>query len=166
MSETFDGLMDFMEDDEAGFTTPPIPSREHPGGHQYKVPAPDAKTGLKLNALADIMLKQSKGIPVPEADIQRLHVSDEEERHFLEQVLGVEALNEMSEDGVQWPHIQRLGQYAFTYFAVSQDAAAQMVKDGLFKGKAMPAANRATRRAKTTPTTKATAGSKGTKKGR
>lgn len=138
-------FMDFMEDD-GGFDTPLIPSRAHPEGKKYHVSSPDGETGLRLSALADLSMKQQKGVELAEADIKRLRLNDQEERDFAQQVLGVELVDEMLADGVRWVHIKRLLTYAYTYFAIGQEAAQKAAEQGLFSGK-VQTPNRATRRA-------------------
>lgn len=145
-------FLDFMEDED-GFNSPPMPSRAHPEGRQYRVASPDAKTGLRLNALADIMVKREMKAPVKESDVARLRMDDAQEDEFVRQVLGAvradgsNALDEMIEDGCKWEHIKRMSQYAFTYFGVSREAADEAVKAGLLSGK-IEAPNRAARRKK------------------
>lgn len=145
-------MLDFMEDDD-GFKSPPMPSKAHPEGRQYQVASPDAKTGLRLNALADIMVKKEMKAEVSEHDIRRLRIDDDGEQEFVRQVLGSlrpdggNALDEMIADGCKWEHIKRMSQYAFTYFGVSREAADDAVKNGLLSGK-MVAPNRAARRKK------------------
>lgn len=147
-------FMDFMEDDDndGGFLSPPIPSAKYPkesGGHQYRVPSPDALTGLRLTALADISIKAAKNPgELGEKDAKRLRLDDQEERDFIQQVLTPELVEEMVADGVKWTHVKRLASYAFTYFAIGADAAEQAAKSGVFSGKAQtaPPQNRQARR--------------------
>lgn len=143
-------MLDFMEDED-GFLSPKVPSRAHPEGKQYRVSSPDALTGLRLNALADIMVKREMGGSVAESDVARLRLNDADAREFVQQVLGNErvdganALDEMTIDGCRWEHIQRLAQFAFAYFGISREAAEEAAKNGLLSGK-MVAPNRAARR--------------------
>ncbi|QYC54355.1 tail assembly chaperone [Microbacterium phage Pickles13] len=145
-------MLDFMEDED-GFTSPPLPSKTHPEGRQYQVASPDATTGLRLNALADIMVKKEMGAEVSATDVRRLRMDDSDEHEFVRQVLGAErvdggnALDEMIADGCKWEHIKRMSQYAFTFFGVSKEAADEAVRNGLFRGK-VEAPNRAARRKK------------------
>ena len=141
----FTALMDFMEDD--GFDSPPMPSKTYPEGHVYRIPSPDAETGLRLSAVADLSMKQSKGIELSEGDVKRLRLNDQEEREFIAQVLSPEVIDLMVADGVKWEHLKRLGIYAFTFFGVSREAADKAVEAGLFTGKEL-APNRAQRRSK------------------
>jgi hypothetical protein len=162
--------MDFMEDvdDDAsitGFSSPPMPSRAHPEGKQYRVPSPDAKTGLRLNALADLTMKQAKGVEFAESDVKRLRLDDKDEREFMGQVLSETLLEQMVDDGVKWEHLRRLGMYAFVYFGVSKEAADHAAENGLFSGKAGAPTNRAARRTKSKKTTSASVDSRKTKPG-
>lgn len=140
--------LDFMDeagDGPPGFDSPPMPSRAHPQGRSYRIPAPDALTGLRLNTLADMTLKVTRGVDVTEVDVKRLRLNDEDEREFLEMVLG-DALAQMIEDGVVWPHVQRLGMYAFVFYGISEEAAAKAAENGLFRGNAPAPTNRTARR--------------------
>ncbi|WNM65424.1 tail assembly chaperone [Microbacterium phage Phonegingi] len=133
-------MLDFMEDED-GFKSPPMPSKTHPEGRQYQVASPDAMTGLRLNALADIMVKRENKMPVSDMDVARLRLDDKVEQEFVRSVLGAErndggnALDEMVADGCKWEHIKRMSQYAFTYFAISPEAAVEAAKNGLLSGK-------------------------------
>lgn len=145
-------LFDFLDED--GITTPPIKSTKHPAGKVYVVPSPNAATGQRLSALADISVKMARKLEVTEAEAARLQLNDDEERDFLEMVLGT-CYAELIADGVSWQRIKRLGLYAFTYFGVSPEAANEALRSGAWSGKA-PTTNRAQRRAATTgkaPTT-------------
>lgn len=145
-------MLDFMED-EGGFKSPPMPSTKHPEGKRYHVASPDALTGMRLNALADIMVKKEMSVEISELDVRRLRLDDDDEVEFVRQVLGAaradgsNALDEMLADGCKWEHIKRMGQYAFTFFGVSKEAADEAVKNGLLSGK-LTAPNRAARRKK------------------
>lgn len=144
-------FVDFMdESDEArgGFLSPLMPSPAYPAGKQYAVPSPDARVGLRLAALADLTLKQSRGATVTDADVKRLRLDDKDEREFLEQVLSNDIMQQMLDDGVKWAHLKRLAMYAFVFFAVSREAADKAAEDGLFSGKAVASTNRAGRRSK------------------
>ena len=117
------------------------------GPRDYSIPAPDAETGLRYNALSNIAIKASKGEHVQESELAALKLDDDEERSFVEQMLGGEVLTQMTEDRLPWPAIVRTAQYAFTHFAVSPDAASKAMAAGAFSGKAPAPTNRATRRA-------------------
>lgn len=120
---------------------PSIPSKRYPEGKQYRIPSPDAKTGLWLEAIAGIGTKTAVGAEVTEEDAAGLKLDDDEEKAFYERVLGP-VYGELIDDEADWTVITRLGQYAFMYFTVGKDAADAMASEAL----AGPG-NRAARRA-------------------
>lgn len=138
-------FFDFLEDD--ALTIPGVRSTAHPEGKTYKIPSPDAETGMRLSALAEIAVKVNKNLDVDKRDVTRLHLNDDEEREFSQQVLGV-AYEELLADGVSWVRMQRITQYAYVHFAFSPEAAREAAERGVFAGKAQ-ARNRAARRNKT-----------------
>lgn len=142
MATDLSDFYDFLDDD--GIETPPVPSTTYPKGKAYVIPSPDALTGARLAALAELSAKMNKGVEVSERDVARLHLDDDEEREFAGQVLGT-ALAEMQDDGVSWVRIQRLTKFAFVYFAVGPEAAVKAAEAGAFSGKA-PTPTRAQRR--------------------
>lgn len=146
----YDGLWSFLE--EGGFDTPiPLASKSHPylkdddgrvqrdaqgrplGGKVYHVESPDAMTGARMSALADIAKATQSGGAVKPSDVAKLNMNDEEEREFGEQVLG-RTLAEMELDGVEWTIIQRMIQYGYIYFAMGADTAMKAAQEGLFSG--------------------------------
>ncbi len=134
-------LQDFLSDDSIKIN---LKTTAFPEGKQYTIPSPDAKTGLWLSGVAQLGVKASQDPDsVTEEEVRSLQFEGPEEVPFLQLVLST-AYNELIEDGASWVQIQRLGQYAFAYFAVSPEAANRGV-DGIFQGKA-EAPNRATRR--------------------
>jgi len=152
MPEPMDDLFSFLDDD--ALTIPhPIKSTKHPEGKVYSIPYPDAETGLRLTALAEIGRKVEqrrrgdRNVKISAAEAGRLVMDDKDEREFAMQVLG-ETYQELIDDGVRWPIIQRLVQYAYVYFAMGANAAENAARDGLFTGgKAFVPANRSERRA-------------------
>lgn len=141
---TLDDFYDFLEDD--ALEIPNIKSRAHPEGKTYNIPSPDAETGMRLSALAEIAVKVNKSIDVNARDVKRLQLDDTEEREFAQQVLGP-VYEELIEDGVSWVRLQRITQYAYVHFAFSPEAAREAAERGVFAGKAQ-ARTRAERRAK------------------
>lgn len=119
------------------------------GPRNYSVPAPSGETGLKYTALVNVAKKAARGEDVGDTDLQALKLDDAEEKEFTEQILGIEVLTQMVEDGLPWPAINRTAQYAFTHFAVSPEAAKKAFEMGAFSGKAVAPTNRAGRRATT-----------------
>lgn len=155
-------LESFLNDD--ALVTPPIKSAKFPDGKVYRIPSPDAETGLRLTGLANIAAKAAQNMTVQNSDVAKLKMDDDEERDFMAQVMGP-VRDEMIADGVSWVTIQRMNQYAFAYFAVSPQAAERGVESGAFAGKAPAPANRAERRAKAkSPKSPASPASKSPKK--
>lgn len=124
------------------------------GGKTYSIPSPDAITGLRLTALANLGAKVHAGADVTPEDLARLQMSDDDERDFLQQVLGA-AFDQLVADGVSWVRIQRLGRYAFLHFAMSPEAATAAMEKSLQGEAAAP--NRAARRAPSRRASSATA---------
>lgn len=144
MTESTDGLFSFLDDD--ALVIPGVKSREHPDGKSYTIPSPDADTGARFAALAEIAMKVHRGVDVSESDLRRLRMDDDEEREFMEQVLG-DALAELKADGVSWRRLQMLTQYAYIYFAYGPEQAAAASQNGLISSGKATAPNRAARRA-------------------
>lgn len=139
-------VWDFLDD--GGFNTPPIKSAAHPEGRVYVVPSPSARVGVQLTAMVEIATKRQAKAKVSDADIARLHISDEDEPEFARKVLG-SAFDEMLADGVAWPIVQRLTQYGFVYWTSGKDRADEAALAGVFSGGAAARPNRAQRRAAT-----------------
>lgn len=145
----FKDLQAYLEDDTL---TIPI------GGKEYTIPSPDALTGLRFSAIADLGIKAAQGLELTDTDRDKIQFDDKEERDFVEQVLGTEAYETMLADEVSWVRIQRVSQYAFLYFSIGEQAADQAVASGRLNGSGkVPAPNRAQRRASTKGRTTATA---------
>lgn len=132
------------------------------GPRPYVVPAPDAETGLKYNALSSVAVRVSRGEDVDPAEYKALALDDEEEVQFVVKILSQEVVDQMKEDGLPWPALSRTAQYAFTHFAVGADAAKKALAAGAFSGKAQ-APNRATRRATPSTRNRASAATKKTR---
>lgn len=113
-------------------------------GTTYRIPSPDAETGLWLSSVVNLGVTASAGVEITDADAARLQFDDAEERDLVAIVLGP-ALDEMKTDGVSWVKIQRISQYALFYFTLGPEAADQAAANGLLTGEA-PAPNRAARR--------------------
>lgn len=144
MAAGMDDLYNFLDDDT--LEIPGVKSRAHPEGKTYRIPSPDAETGMRLSALAEIAVKVNKSVAVNDRDVKRLQLDDTEEREFAQQVLGA-TYEELIADGVSWVRLQRITQFAYVHFAFSPEAAREAAERGVFAGKA-PARNRAQRRAK------------------
>lgn len=133
---------EFLADD--ALVTPPIASTKHPKGKAYRIESPDAETGLRLQALANLGFAVATDQDIDPEDAARLQLDDGGERNLYAQVLGP-TLDELVADGVSWVRIQRIGRYAFAHFALGPEAAVKVAEGGT-SGEA-PAPNRATRRA-------------------
>ena len=133
------------------------------GPRDYTIPAIDAETGLKYSALSAIAVRAQKGEKVRPEDLAALKLNDAEERAFVVEMLGQEVLDQMREDGISWPAINRTAQYVFTHFAVSADAAAKAKVAGAFSGKAQAPTNRAARRTESKSARPASRGSRSPK---
>jgi len=132
-----------------------IPSEKYPTGKTYRFASPNARTGLVLARLANIATRARLGADIG-AEAAKLELDDDQERDLIRDVLGatsliadppitVSGLDEMLADDVSWVRIQRLNQYLFIRFAMSEDAAAGLT----LPGEASVPANRAARRAVT-----------------
>lgn len=144
MAADLSTVLDFMEDD-GGFDTPPMPSEKYPDGHSYRVPSPDAETGLRIVAIMDITLRAQSGHEVTEEEMARLKVPDEREDEFLRSVLSSSVVDQMLADGCKWEHMKRLAMYGYLFFTVGAKAAEGAREQGLLRGKAT-GPNRAQRR--------------------
>lgn len=133
-------LGSYLDDD--ALDTPPIPSTKHPAGRSYRIPSPDADTGVRLTAMVTLGVAFASGADLDQREAKKLKLDDNQEKDFLEDVLG-SAYGEMVADGVSWTRIQRLGRYCLLHFTLGPEAAADEVQRG-----EAPAPNRATRRAK------------------
>lgn len=146
----------FLDDDVLEV---PVAGTVHPDGRTYRIPSPDAETGLRLTALANLGAAVAVGREVNAADVDALRMNDDDEREFLEQILG-SAYGELIADKVSWVRIQRLGRYAFVYFAMGPEAAQEYVNRAMSSGgSAVPSREqrRAARKTSSSPASSATA---------
>lgn len=155
-------LFDFLDDDALRI---PIKSEAHPEGRDYLIPSPNAKTGMRLVALADIATKKAKGEKITATDAARLQLDDREEIEFTQVVLG-SAYQEMLDDNVSHVRIQRAVQFAYVYFTQGKHAAEEAAKAGVFAGGKVQAPNRAQRRSQTRTTPSAQPVSTGSRRRR
>lgn len=137
---TFADLSDFLDDDFLPITLK---------GKEYRVASPDAETGLRLSALANIGARLKAGKEVPPEQIASIQLDDQEERQFITLILG-DTLDEFIADGYSWVAVSRIAQYAFTHFIIGAESARKAYEAGVFSGKA-EAPNRAARRAVKAP---------------
>lgn len=130
------------------------------GPRDYRVPAPDAETGLKYSAISNIAIQASKGKPVPEESLAALKLNDAEEEEFVVKMLTQEVVDQMTEDRLTWPTVQVCAQYAFVYYTLGRESADKAMEAGVFSGKATAPTNRATRRGAATKKAPASTGSR------
>lgn len=130
--------------DDDSLKLPPIKSKKHPNGKVYVVKSPDFETGLLLQKLAAIAQRLHLGLEVSEEEAKQLKFNDDQENDLAAMLLG-ETLDKMKDDGVGWGPIRRATQFAFTYYALSPEAAERLLAP---KEAATPPANRAERRKK------------------
>lgn len=144
-------LQAFLEDDGLEY---PLPTtafgdpKKFPVGKTYRVPSPDAKTGLWLTATVDLIARVVRGAgdgqaaPSPD-EVASLKLDDDEEASLYKRVLG-SVYDEMIADGVKWTVLQKVGQDAYMCFAVSSEQA-----DAVLQSLGKAPTNRAGRRAAT-----------------
>jgi len=147
--QPLDDFLGFLDDDR--LEIPHVPSKKHPkseGGKTYYVEQPDAETGSRIAALGQLLVKVQNKVEVSERDVQRLHMTDGEERDFQRDCLG-DTLDEMIADGVNFQTLKVATNYAFVAFAFTEDQAQNLARRGALTGKAVPSevpSNRAERR--------------------
>lgn len=141
---------------------PNVPSRKHPAGKTYRVPSPDAATGLLLAGLGNLGARAAVGASLSSADLGRIKLDDAGERDFYRLVLGCSkecreqagddepaepcgsVYHEMLDDGVGWDWFEKIAQDAYLIFAFDEQVADRMLAG---QGKATPVPNRSDRRA-------------------
>lgn len=114
-------------------------------GRDFTIPSPNARDGLWLSRLANLGMKVAGDAEPTAEDVERLQLDDQAERELYEVVLG-SAFEELVEADVPWVKIQRLGRWAFIYFAMGPEQAEQARASGALTGEA-PRPNRAQKRA-------------------
>lgn len=107
---------------DEGHEYPGVRSKRHPDGHTYRVPPPDATTGLWLTTLAELGTVAATGGKLTANDVAALSLDDDDEKTFYQRVLGT-AYQEMVDDAVSWPALQAIGRHAFLTFSMSQEMA-------------------------------------------
>jgi hypothetical protein len=143
-------LLAFLDE---GHEYPGVKSKRHPDGKTYRVPPPDAKTGLWLTSLAELGAASVAGGKLSAEDLASLSIDDDDEPQFYARVLGG-AYAEMMDDGVSFVALQAIGQHAFLTFTMSQDVADAQMRSALGKARTQPPTKRAAPR-----TARKTAGS-------
>ena len=111
-----------------------IKSERHPEGRTYRVPPPNAQTGLWLSTLAELGTVAASGGNLSAQDVADLTFDDDEEKPFYRRVLG-SAYDEMVADKVSWPALQAIGKHAFLTFTMSQEMADLELQTALGKAR-------------------------------
>lgn len=117
-------------------------------GKEYRVPAVDAETGLRLQNLLSVGLKAASGEDITTKDIEL--VSDDEETDFFTTILGP-VYKELVDDGISYKGVQFISSVVFVWTTQSFEVAKEMWRTG---GKA-PEQNREQRRTATRTSTAA-----------
>lgn len=141
----FSNLGDYLEDDRIALEN--IKSSAYPEGKTYYIESPDAKTGLRLAALGNVIIRAGNNLEIDKRDTDRLKLDDNEERELMDDLMG-EVKDEMLEDGVKWVTLRGVTQYLFIYFAIGKERADAAAANGILSGKAQEPVNRAERRSK------------------
>lgn len=141
LSEFFDDSLEYTN----------VKSKAYPDGKTYRIASPDAKTGVWLAALAEVGVRAAAGADIAAEDLNSLKLDDDEEISLYQRVMGP-VYDELIEDGVPWTVLQKIGEDAYIYFALSPEVADASL-EGSGNQPARP--NRAKRR-----TAQKTAGSK------
>lgn len=119
-------VRDIVDRFDTGLTYPRIPIAPADDGtprvKTYRVPSPDAKTGLWLTALWNLGAVRAGGGQMSDVDLERLKLDDDGEKDLYQRVLGP-AWDEMIQDGVEWEMLQKIGRDAYVCFASSEQAA-------------------------------------------
>lgn len=131
--------------DDGALDYPGVPSKAFPDGKTYRVPSPDAKTGVWFAAIAELGAKQAGGVTITPEETASLILDDAQELVWYERVLG-SAYQQMLDDGVSWTLLKRIGDDAYLCFGLSATVADVVLAA---QGEALARANRAGRRKST-----------------
>lgn len=91
-------------------------------GKTYRVPPPDAATGLQLQALQALALMARTGAPMRASDRARLTLDDDDELDLTRKSLGP-AFEELVADGVPYPYLVHAGVTAYLFWTVGRERA-------------------------------------------
>ncbi|MEU5863499.1 hypothetical protein ABZ815_20180 [Nonomuraea sp. NPDC047529] len=105
----------FRDLDEFFDDTLPLPI----GGKTYRVPPPDADTGLLCQRLMTAGIAAANG-----KEIDAAQLDDAGEVDLYQRVLG-SVYSELRADGVSWPRLKHAGVTAFLWIAGDAEAAAK-----------------------------------------
>lgn len=110
--------MPFQELDEFFDDTLDIPIR----GKIYRIPSPDAETGLWCQRVFEMGVRAESGQKVSAVQTAKLKLDDDEERELYDRVLGP-AKQEMIDDGLTWARISAVAQTAIIWIATDRTTA-------------------------------------------
>lgn len=119
-------------------------------GKVYSIPPLSGREGLRAQRLMDLALEaalEQSGPPAdpdkparprrPTSPTQGLELDDDQEQDFYALVLSRDVLEQMLNDGVTWPTIQRAAQTAFLWNTAGPEAAeARWTQEATAAGKA------------------------------
>ncbi|WIX99323.1 hypothetical protein QRX60_35480 [Amycolatopsis mongoliensis] len=97
-------------------------------GTTYRIPSPDALTGLKLMSIYQL----SENVEITEEAAKALA---SESRDLPQLVLG-DGLDELVAGGVSWVKIQRITRYALLFFTLGEEVADHAMTAGSLSGEA------------------------------
>ncbi|SEC95370.1 hypothetical protein SAMN04489727_5737 [Amycolatopsis tolypomycina] len=97
-------------------------------GTTYRIPSPDALTGLKLMSIYQL----SEDVELTEEAKQALA---SENRDLPQLVLGT-GLDDLVAGGVSWVKIQRITRYALLFFTLGEEVADHAMNSGALSGEA------------------------------
>jgi len=93
-------------------------------GKTYRIPPPDAATGLRVQAIF-----QAAAVAADGGDVDREVLADAAERDLYADVLG-SAYGELTADGVGWPMVKHAAATAMVWIVQSEDAAERYWNSG------------------------------------
>lgn len=91
-------------------------------GKTYRVSAPDAAAGLRLQLLMKLGAAAESGHTLPQSDLDKLVLEDSDEEQFFRDNLGT-AYEQMKADAVELEYIKHAAQTAFMRWTVDADLA-------------------------------------------
>lgn len=93
-------------------------------GKTYRIPAPDAAAGLRLQLLMRLGTAAEAGRELPQSDLAKLVLEGADEEQYLYDTLGT-GYDEMKADKVKWEYIKHAAYTAFMRWTVSPDLAVE-----------------------------------------
>lgn len=98
-------------------------------GKTYRFDAVDIETGLWCTEIHRIATIQRAGGELTEADAQRLHLDDDEERDFVERLLG-DTYAQVVADKVPWEYVKLVSRVMFTWTIYNREQALELWERG------------------------------------